>query len=184
MAENIEKETVDTETETVQESKPEKKKTEKKSKNELVKLKADLDKANEELATYKDMLARTVAEFENYKRRSVKEKDELAAYVRSNIAKEFLTVADNIDRARLVDSAGADYIKGLELIIKQLTESLDRIGLKKIEAEGKSFDPNFHEAVMHVEDESVGENTVVQELQAGYQVGEIVIRPTMVKVAN
>lgn len=180
MAEEIKKETA----ETAPEAKPDKKKTEKKPKNETVKLQAELDAANAELASTKDMLLRTAAEFDNYKRRSEKEKTDIAAFVRAEVAKELIAVADNIDRARLADTASPDYIKGLELIIKQLTESLDRIGLKKIEAEGKPFDPNFHEAVMHVEDDSAEENTVVQELQAGYQVGDIVIRPTMVKVAN
>ncbi len=182
MAKDIEKETA--EVETAAEAKPEKKKTEKKSKNESVKLQAELDKANEELKGAKDMLLRTAAEFDNFKRRSEKEKSDIAAFVRAEVAKELIAVADNIDRARLADPATPDYTKGLELIIKQLTESLDRIGLKRIEAEGKPFDPNFHEAVMHIEDDSVEENTVVQELQAGYQVGDIVIRPTMVKVAN
>ncbi len=180
MAEQIKKETAGT----VAESKPEKKKAEKKVKNETVKLQAELDNAKAELDSAKDMLLRTAAEFDNFKRRSEKEKADIAAFVRAEIAKELIAVADNIDRAKLADPESSDYAKGLELIIKQLTESLDRIGLKKIEAEGKPFDPNFHEAVMHIEDESVGENTVVQELQAGYQVGDIVIRPTMVKVAN
>ena len=183
MAENIEKDTVETAPEVAQ-AKPEKKKTEKKSKNENVKLQAELDKAKEELENAKDMMLRTAAEFDNFKRRSEKEKSDIAAFVRAEVVKELIAVADNIDRAKSADTASPDYIKGLELIIKQLTVSLDKIGLKKIDAEGKPFDPNFHEAVMHVEDDSVEENTVVQELQAGYQVGDIVIRPTMVKVAN
>lgn len=186
--ENIEKETAeaaaDATTETANQEKKKAEKSEKKSKNEAVKLQAELDKATAELANAKDMLLRTAAEFDNFKRRSEKEKSDIAAYVRAEVAKELIAVADNIDRARLADPESADYIKGLELIIKQLTESLDRIGLRKIEAEGAEFDPNFHEAVMHVEDDSMADNIVLQELQAGYTVGDIVIRPAMVKVAN
>ncbi len=185
MAEDIKKETADnTAEQTEAEVKPEKKKAEKKAKNESVKLQAELDLLKQELANTKDMWLRSVAEFDNYKKRTEKEKSDIAAYVRAEVAKELIAVADNIDRARSADQSSADYIKGLEIIIKQLLESLDKIGLKRIEAEGKPFDPNFHEAVMHIEDASVEENTVVQELQTGYQVGDIVIRPTMVKVAN
>ena len=163
---------------------PAKKKAEPKKKGESAKLQAELDKANEALAESKDMLLRTAAEFDNFKRRTEKEKADIAAFVKADVVKALLPVADNIERAGQSDSESADYVKGLEMIIKQLTDTLDRVGLKKIEAEGAQFDPNFHEAVMHVEDDSVGENTVVQVLQTGYMMGDTVIRPAMVKVAN
>ena len=163
---------------------PAKKKAEPKKKGESAKLQAELDKANEALAESKDMLLRTAAEFDNFKRRTEKEKADIAAFVKADVVKALLPVADNIERASQSDRESADYVKGLEMIIKQLTDTLDRVGLKKIEAEGAQFDPNFHEAVMHVEDDSVGENTVVQVLQTGYMMGDTVIRPAMVKVAN
>ncbi len=167
-----------------EEKAPKKKTDSKKAKNESVKLQAELDKATAALAESKDLLLRTAAEFDNFKRRTEKEKQDIAAFVKADVIKALLPVADNIERAGQSDRATADYLKGLEMIIKQLTDSLDRLGLKKIEAEGAPFDPNFHEAVMHVEDDSVAENTVVQVLQTGYMIGDTVIRPAMVKVAN
>lgn len=166
------------------EPKDEKKKSEKKNKNETVKLKAELDSISAELAGAKDMLLRTAAEFDNFKRRTEKEKSDIAAYVKADVAKELLPVADNIGRAKQCDVSSPDYVKGLEMITKQLSDALDRLGLKQIDAEGKPFDPKFHEAVMHVEDPDAPENTVVQVLQAGYMIGDTVIRPAMVKVAN
>ena len=163
---------------------PAKKKAEPKKKNEAAKLQAEIDQLNEALAESKDMLLRTAAEFDNFKRRTEKEKGDIAAFVKADVVKALLPVADNIERAKQSDPASAEYTKGLEMIIKQLTDSLDRLGLKTIEAEGAQFDPNFHEAVMHVEDDSVAENTVVQVLQTGYMIGDTVIRPAMVKVAN
>ena len=156
-----------------------KKKTEKKSKAQV-----ELEKVTAELAESKDMLLRTAAEFDNFKRRTEKEKADIAAFVKAEVVKGLLPVADNTERAKQSDPSSPEYVKGLEMIIKQLSDSLDRVGLKTIEAEGAPFDPNFHEAVMHVEDDSVGENTVVQVLQTGYMIGDTVIRPAMVKVAN
>ncbi len=153
------------------------KKTEKKKSAEVEKLKAELD-------TTKDMLLRTAAEYDNFKRRTEKEKTDLAEFVKANTVKQLLPVADNIQRAASSDNQSPDYIKGLEMIIKQLSDSLDKIGLKEIDAEGKPFDPNEHEAVMHIEDENYGENTVIEVLQTGYKLGNTVIRPAMVKVAN
>ena len=98
--------------------------------------------------------------------------------------KKLLPVADNIKRATASDPTSPDYVKGMEMIVKQLSDALAGIGLKEIEAEGKPFDPHFHEAVMHVEDDTLGENTVMQVLQPGYQLGDTVLRPAMVKVAN
>ena len=145
---------------------------------------SEAKKLADELASTKDMLLRTAAEFDNFKRRTEKEKADIASFVKADVVKALLPVADNIERAGQSDRDSADYVKGLEMIIKQLTDSLDRLGLKKIEAEGAEFDPNFHEAVMHVEDENFGENVVVQVLQKGYKIGNTVIRAAMVKVAN
>ena len=111
-------------------------------------------------------------------------KADLTEYVKAGTVKQLLTVADNIKRAEACEKDSSDYVKGLEMITKQLSAALDKIGLEEIEAENKPFDPSVHEAVMHVEDDSVGENTVVQVLQTGYRLGSTVIRPAMVKVAN
>lgn len=179
-----EKKVNETETESPKAEPAKKKADSKKAKNEAAKLQAELEKANAALDESKDMLLRTAAEFDNFKRRTEKEKADIAAFVKADVMKALLPVADNIQRAKQSDPASAEYTKGLEMIIKQLTDSLDRLGLKEIEAEGAQFDPNFHEAVMHVEDDSVGENTVIQVLQTGYMIGDTVIRPAMVKVAN
>ena len=91
---------------------------------------------------------------------------------------------DNIERATGADEQPSEYTKGLELIIKQVSAAAEQMGLKAIEAEGKPFDPNMHDAVMHIDDENYGENVVVQVLQTGYVLGDTVVRPAMVKVAN
>ncbi len=145
---------------------------------------AELEKVTAELEQTKDMLLRTAAEFDNFKRRSEKEKTDLSEYVKAATVKNFLSVADNIKRAADSDKESPDYVKGLEMIIKQLSDTLTKLGLEEIEALGQPFDPNFHEAVMHIEDDSFGENTVSQVLQTGYKLGDTVLRPSMVQVAN
>lgn len=167
----------DTKTAPTPAEEPKAKKPSPKKPNEKEKLKAELEQT-------KDLLLRTAAEYDNFKRRSEKEKQDLSEYVRAATVKKLLGVADNIRRAQDSDSSSPDYVKGLEMIVKQLTDALTALGLKEIEAEGQPFDPRFHEAVMHVEDESLGENTVVQVLQPGYLLGDTVLRPAMVKVAN
>ena len=156
---------------------PKPKKTAAKKPGEKEKLKAELEQT-------KDLLLRTAAEYDNFKRRSEKEKADLSDYVKAATVKKLLGVADNIKRAEDSDKASPDYVKGLEMIVKQLSDALTSIGLEEIEAEGQPFDPRFHEAVMHVEDESLGENVVAQVLQPGYRLGDTVLRPAMVKVAN
>lgn len=145
--------------------------------SEKEKLRAELDQT-------KDLLLRTAAEYDNFKRRSEKEKADLSEFVKAATVKKLLGVADNVRRAQESDRSSPDYVKGLEMIVKQLTDALASIGLEEIEAEGQPFDPRFHEAVMHVEDETLGENVVVQVLQPGYRLGDTVLRPAMVKVAN
>lgn len=141
-------------------------------------------KLQNELAETKAKLLSLAAEFDNYQKRSAREKEQLSAYVKADVVKKLLPVVDNIAFAENSDHDSADYAKGLEMIIKQFKESLEKMGLSMIEAKGQPFDPNFHEAVMHVEDETLGENEVAEVLQAGYKLGETVLRPAMVKVAN
>lgn len=141
-------------------------------------------KLQNELAETKAKLLSLAAEFDNYQKRSAREKEQLSAFVKADVVKKLLPVVDNIAFAENSDHDSADYAKGLEMIIKQFKESLEKMGLSMIEAKGQPFDPNFHEAVMHVEDETLGENEVAEVLQAGYKLGETVLRPAMVKVAN
>lgn len=127
---------------------------------------------------------RLMAEFDNYKKRSVRERESIYTDVRVDTVSRFLPVYDNLVRALAAETADAAYKKGVEMIFTQLMEVFKGLGVAEIEAKGKPFDPNRHNAVMHVEDESVGENTVVEEFQKGFVLGDRVIRFSVVKVAN
>ena len=142
------------------------------------------DKLKTELAEAKDLLTRTAAEFDNYKKRTARERLGVSEYAKSDVIKQLLPIFDNIDRAGAFDSESAEYIKGIELIVKQLLELPKKLNIEILGNVGEAFDPNLHEAVMHIEDENLGENTVAQVLQKGYRLGETVIRPAMVAVAN
>lgn len=159
-------------------AKPEKK--EKKSKNQ-----AELEKLKTELESKNDLLLRTAAEFDNYKKRTERERAGVAEYAKANVIKELLPILDNIDRAALLeDKTSPDYIKGIELIVKQFEALGSKLGIVEVAQVGDSFDPNCHEAVMHIEDETLGENVIAEVLQKGFKIGDTVIRPAMVKVAN
>lgn len=132
----------------------------------------------------KNALLSLAAEFDNYQKRSAREKEQLTAFVKADTVKKLLPVMDNIAFAAGCDASSPDYTKGLEMIVKQLKEVLEKLGLSEIEAKGKTFDPTLHEAVMHIEDENYGENEVADVLQSGYKLGDTVLRPAMVKVAN
>ena len=131
-----------------------------------------------------DQLLRLMAEFDNYKKRSARERENIYTDVRVDTVTKFLPVYDNLERALKAETADEAYKKGVELTFKALMEVFTKLGVEPIEAEGQPFDPTLHNAVMHCEDESVGENTVVQELQKGFKIGDKVIRFSMVKVAN
>ena len=155
-------------------------KKEKKTKKdkELEALKQELDSKN-------DLLLRTAAEFDNYKKRTDRERASIAEFAKANVVKEILPILDNIDRAALMeDKTSPDYIKGIELIVKQLEAIGGKIGITEIAQVGDTFDPNCHEAVMHIDDENFGENVIAEVLQKGYKIGDTIIRPAMVKVAN
>ncbi len=143
-----------------------------------------LKKLEEELQAQKDLLLRTAAEFDNFKRRTEKEKLAAAEYTSANLLKKLLPVFDNVDRANAADKDSADYAKGVEMIVKQLTDAVTDLGLIAIGEVGETFDPQLHEAVMHIEDENLGENVISNVLQKGYKFGDTVIRPAMVQVAN
>ncbi len=144
----------------------------------------ELEKLQNELEKQKDLALRTAAEFDNYKKRTEREKYASLEFMKADILKTFLPVLDNFGRALDADPSGEDFQKGIELISKQLTEVMVKLGLSEIDDEGKEFDPAFHQAVLHIDDESVGENTIVKTLQKGYKIGDTVIRPAMVQVAN
>ncbi len=161
--------------ENVQEEKKDKKeeKALKKAEKEIESLKAELLENN-------DKYLRLAAEYDNYRKRTAKEKADAYADAYSDAVKSILPLADSLDKA-LEFSPDDDGIKALT---KQLTDVLSKIGVVAIESDGKEFDPNFHNAIMHEENEELGENVVVQTFQKGYMLGEKVIRPAMVKVAN
>ena len=144
----------------------------------------EFEALKEELAQKNDLLLRTAAEFDNFKKRTERERTSVAEYAKASIIKQLLPVFDNVDRAESADKESAEYAKGVELIVKQLNEVVSALGITETGAVGDVFDPTVHEAVMHVEDESVGENTIVEVFQKGYRIGDTVIRAAMVKVAN
>ena len=172
--ENIKNDVTEVDTEPSPEEK-EKKKSKKESKIE--KLQAELDAKN-------DLLVRTAAEFDNYKKRTERERAAISEFAKAQVIKQLLPILDNIDRAAAVEKDTPDYIKGIEMIVKQFATIADNIGIEQIAAEGDQFDPKLHEAVMHIEDEELGENIIAQVLQKGYKLGDTVIRAAMVKVAN
>ena len=132
----------------------------------------------------KDQFLRLAAEYDNYRKRTAKEKESLWTDAKADTVQAFLPVYDNLERALKQETADEAYKKGVEMTMNQLKEVFARLGITEIEAEGKPFDPNLHNAVMHIEDENLGENTVAQVFQAGFMLGDKVIRFAMVQVAN
>ncbi len=145
----------------------------------------ELEQLQQELAAQKDLLLRTAAEYDNFKKRTQREKEELSAFTKCSVMKELLPALDNLDRAA---DAGIEnpeeYKKGMDMSLKSLFEALTKLGLKEIETDGKEFDPNYHYAISKIDDENLGANSIAQVYQKGYMLGETVIRPAMVVVAN
>ncbi len=137
----------------------------------------------EEYASLYDKYLRTIAEFDNFKKRTQKEKEEIYSIAKTDVVLSLLPVIDNFERAEKF-SEDKSVEEGMALIKKQFQEFLKKIGVEEIEAENKPFDPNFHNAVLHEDRDDVEENMVVEVLQKGYKLGEKVIRHAMVKVAN
>ena len=131
-----------------------------------------------------DKYLRLAAEYDNYRKRTAKEKESLYGDAKADTVKPFLEVLDNLERGLAQFEEGDPHRQGMELICRQFLAVLEKLGVTRIEAQGQPFDPQKHDAVMHVEDENVGENTVVEVLQQGYQLGDKVLRFAMVKVAN
>ena len=137
-----------------------------------------------QLAAEKDKYLRLLAEYDNFRRRSQKEKENIYTDVRGETLKKFLPVYDSLYRALMQTAEDDPARKGLEMIMTQYENALTQLGVSLIEAVGQPFDANFHNAVMHVEDESVGENIVVEEFEKGFKIGDKVLRYSVVKVAN
>ncbi len=158
---------------------------ENKSNDEIDKLKKQLEEKENELNGYIDIAKRIKAEFENYKKRTLREKEQLYTDITGEIVSKFLPVIDNLERAAASDSEDVESMsKGLKMILKQFNDVLSKEGVEEIEAMGKEFDPNLHNAVMHTTDESVDEGVIVEVFQKGYKIKDKVIRHSVVKVAN
>jgi len=153
----------------------------------LFKRKPKKDKKDEQIEELKDKLTRQMAEFDNFRKRTEKEKSAMYEIGAKDIIEKILPVVDNFERglgAVTEEQKEDSFVSGMEMIYKQIMTTLDSVGVKAIEAVGNEFDPDFHNAVMHVEDEEVGENIVVEEFQKGYTYRDTVVRHSMVKVAN
>ena len=131
-----------------------------------------------------DKYLRLAAEYDNYRKRTAKEKEGIYGSAKADTVKPFLDVYDNLIRGMAQCEEGDGHKQGLEMIAKQFLTVLEKLGVTEIEAEGQPFDPEKHNAVMHIEDESFGENTVVEVFQKGFMLGDKVLRFAMVKVAN
>lgn len=142
------------------------------------------DKSEQKVEELTDRLKRTMAEFDNFRKRTEKEKASMYVIGARDIVEKILPVVDNFERGLAQAPEGDAFADGMKMIYKQLMTALDEMGVKEIEAKGKEFDPNLHNAVMHVEDENAGANEVVEVFQKGYTYKDFVVRHSMVKVAN
>ena len=175
-------ETVEETVETEETSKKDKKKN-KNHEAEIAELKEMVLSNEKEIAELNDKYLRLYAEYDNFRRRSAKERENVYFDAKSDTLKNVLPILDNMERATTFTDADK-ILEGMNLILKSFNESFSKMDVKEIEALGKTFDPNLHYAVMHIEDESYGESEVVEVLQKGYICGDKVIRYAMVKVAN
>lgn len=166
------------------EAKGEKKeKSAKKLECELKEAKKQLEALEGELKDSKDKYIKMLAEYDNFRRRTAKEKESTYSDAYADVLTQILPVIDNLERAAAYKD-GESVIKGLELTLKSFSDVLAKLNIKEIESVGKTFDPNLHNAVLHVEDDSLGEGEIVEVLQKGYMCGDKVLRYAMVKVAN
>ena len=147
-------------------------------------LNEQISKLKDELADVKDRHTRLIAEFDNLKKRSAKEREGLYNSIIGDIISSLLPVIDNLEKATEAETKDEEYKKGIELVLKQFKDVLTANGVKEIEAVGQPFDPELHEAVSMIQDEKLGEKIVAQEYRKGYMIGNKVIRHSMVVVAN
>ena len=152
--------------------------------NKEKELNEQISKLKDELEDVKDRHTRLIAEFDNLKKRSAKEREGLYNSIIGDIMSSLLPVIDNLEKATEADSKDEEYKRGIELVLKQFKDVLNANGVKEIEAVGQPFDPELHEAVSMIQDENLGEKIVAQEYSKGYMIGNKVIRHSMVVVAN
>ena len=164
--------------------KEEVKETVEKNENKVKTSNEEVEKLKEELAEVKDRHTRLIAEFDNLKKRSAKEREGLYNSILGDIIEKLLPVIDNLEKAAESESKDEEYKKGIELVLKQFKDVLAANGVKEIEAVGNPFDPELHDAVSMIQDENLGEKIVAQEYRKGYMIGNKVIRHSMVIVAN
>ena len=160
---------------------------ESKSEKKIFGKKNKKDKKDEKIEELTDRLTRQMAEFDNFRKRTEKEKSQMYEIGAKDIIDKILPVVDNFERGLdgvKEEEKNDPFIQGMEMVYKQLMTTLEGVGVKPIEAVGKEFNPDFHNAVMHVEDENFGENIVAEEFQKGYMYRDSVVRHSMVKVAN
>lgn len=143
-----------------------------------------LQKLEEENKQLQERVLRQMAEFDNYRKRTVKEKEELTAFVKADCVKPILELLDNFERALNNACSDEAYKTGIEMLYHQFVAALEKLGVSEIEAEGKPFDPALHHAVSQIQDENLGENVVSTVYQKGYKLGDRVVRHAMVVVAN
>lgn len=166
--------------ETSDKAEPEDKSKKKKNESE-----EELIKVKEDLAAEKDKYLRLLAEYDNFRKRSQKERENIYSDVRADTVMKFLPVYDNLERALKAETADEAYSKGVEMTLTQFKELLLSLGVTEIVATaGTVFDPTIHNAVMHVEDENMGEGVIVEEFQKGFKLADKVLRCSIVKVAN
>ena len=169
------------------EAKTEESEEDKKSEKKLFGKKNKKDKKDEKIEELTDRLTRQMAEFDNFRKRTDKEKSQMYEVGAKDIIEKILPVVDNFERgldAVKEEEKDDPFVQGMEKVYKHLMTTLEEIEVKPIEAVGKEFDPNLHNAVMHVEDENFGENIVAEEFQKGYTYRDSIVRHSMVKVAN
>lgn len=145
---------------------------------------SDSEKAAAELAAVKDQLLRTMAEYDNFRKRSAREKDALRSEIVTDVTSKFLPVLDNLERALQNECSDENFKKGVEMISTSFMDTLTSLGVEEIESDNVPFDPNLHQAVQRVDDSDKESGTVVQTFAKGYKIGEKVIRFSMVSVAN
>lgn len=153
----------------------------------LKEISQQLEEKSKKCDEYLAMLQRTAAEFDNYKKRTAREKEALQSDIVGDVVAAFLPVIDNLERASMASEKDDDEQSlkdGITLVMRQVSDVLKKLGVESIEASGKDFNPELHNAVMHIEDDSYSENIIVEELQKGYIIKDKVIRHSMVKVAN
>lgn len=146
--------------------------------------KTELQKLQDDFAELGDRYVRTLAEYDNYRKRSVKEREGIYPEAKAATIMEFLPVLDNFKRALTFECADTEFKKGMEMIFTSFEEAIKKLGVEEIGTVGELFDPALHNAVMHIEDEAITESTVVEVFQQGYKMGDRVLRYAMVKVAN